>query len=267
MQQKITTDMADELFGARRSAAAALPAGVRVVTARSGGVAVTRVRISRAGLARPKGRYVTLDTPALSILDERDEHLIQLAAAELRALLPAQGPVLVVGVGNRQVTADALGPRTVQQVLVTAGAQRQAPLQQVRPVYAVAPGTAAATGIPLEQLAAALVQAVQPAAVLCVDSLASAEPERLGRSLQFSDTGLCPADPQSGKSLTARQLGVPVVAAGVPTLTRYPQSGDLVITPRALDSVVQHGAALLAAAINKALQPQFTVAQLCWMAN
>lgn len=269
MNRHITTDMADELFGRPRTghSEAHLPAGVQLVTARSGGVTVTRVRISRSGLARPKGRYVTLDTPALSILDERDEHLITLAADELRALLPARGPVLVVGVGNRRVTADALGPRTAQRVLVTAGPARAVPLQQLRAVYAVSPGVAAATGIPLAQLLAALVASVQPAAVLCVDSLASAEPERLGRSVQFSDTGLCPADPLSARNLTAERLGVPVIAAGIPTLARYEKGGDLVITPRALDSVVERGSALLAAAINKALQPQFTVAQLCWLAN
>ncbi len=269
-RQRIVTDMADELFGhgrIRTGPGSHLPAGVRLVTARSGGVTVTRVRVTRSGLARPKGRYVTLDTPALSLLDERDEHLIGLAAGELRGLLPPDGPVLVVGVGNRRVTADALGPRTAQKVLVTAGPARAVPLEGVRPVYAVAPGVAAATGIPLAQLLAALVQSVRPAAVLCVDSLASAEPERLGRSLQFSDTGLFPADPANARHITADRLGVPVVAAGVPTLCAAREGDDLIVTPRALDSVIAQGSALLAAAINKALQPQFTVAQLCWLAN
>lgn len=269
-RQRIVTDMADELFGhgrIRTGPGSHLPEGVRLVTARSGGVTVTRVRVTRGGLARPKGRYVTLDTPALSLLDERDEHLIGLAAGELRGLLPPDGPVLVVGVGNRRVTADALGPRTAQKVLVTAGPARAVPLEGVRPVYAVAPGVAAATGIPLAQLLAALVQSVRPAAVLCVDSLASAEPERLGRSLQFSDTGLFPADPANARHITADRLGVPVVAAGVPTLCAAREGDDLIVTPRALDSVIAQGSALLAAAINKALQPQFTVAQLCWLAN
>lgn len=113
------TDMADELYAA--PACSALPGGVRVATARHDGVTVTRVEIAREGLERPRGRYVTLEVPRVSVLDERDSSVIEQAAAELRALLPPEGPVLVLGVGNRRVTADALGPRTVQKIFVTMG--------------------------------------------------------------------------------------------------------------------------------------------------
>ena len=160
-----STDMADELFGARQEAGSA--AGVRLATMRQGGVVVTRVEIARDGLARPRGRYVTLETPSVSLLDERDNTVIELAAAELAALLPPEGPVLVLGIGNRQVTADALGPRTVQHVLVTMG--HTLPLKGIRPVAAVAPGVSQAAGISLQALAGALVGAVRPAAatVIC----------------------------------------------------------------------------------------------------
>ncbi len=205
------TDMADELFGRQTADSGA---GVRLATLRQGGVTVTRVEIARDGLARPRGRYVTLETPSLSLLDERDNAVIELAAAELDALLPPEGPVLVLGVGNRRVTADALGPRTVQQVLVTMGAGHGLPLQGIRPVAAVAPGVSQAAGISLQALA-----------------------------------------------------GVPVVAAGVPTLMEAAEGKDLVVTPRALDSVIAHGAALLGSAINRALQPRFTINQLCWLAG
>ena len=114
------TDLADELFG--QPGKTALPAGVRVATARQGGVTITRVEIAREGLARPRGRYVTLEVPSVSLLDERDSAVIEAAAAELRPLLPPEGPVLVLGVGNRRVTADALGPRTVQKAAHRTGA-------------------------------------------------------------------------------------------------------------------------------------------------
>lgn len=257
------TDLADELFGA--SGAPQPPAGVRLATARHGGVTVTRVEIAREGLARPRGRYVTLEVPSVSILDERDEEVIEITASELRALLPAAGPVLVLGVGNRRVTADALGPRTVQKVLVTMGAQHRLPMQGIRPVAAVAPGVAAATGLSLQQLAGALVQAARPAALVCVDSLCSAEPQRLGRTIQLSDTGLHPAQPDSARHLDAARLGVPVVAAGIPTLMESDEGKDLVVAPRDLDGVIAHGAALLGTAINRALQPRLSIAQLCWL--
>lgn len=255
------TDLADELY---RAPGAALPAGVRMATARRGGVTITRVEIAREGLERPRGRYVTLEVPRVSLLDERDERIIEPAAAELRALLPPEGPVLVLGVGNRRVTADALGPRTIQKIFVTMG-QRAVPVRGIRPVAAVAPGVSAATGLSLQQLAGALVREIRPSALLCVDSLCSAEPERLGRTLQFSDTGLYPAQPDSSRHLDTKALGLPVIAAGIPTLMHAEEGKDLVVAPRELDSVIAHGAALLAAAINRALQPQLSLAQLCWL--
>ena len=98
-----------------------------------------------------------------------------------------------------------------------------------------------------------------------MDSLCSAEPERLGRTLQFSDTGLHPAQPDHSRHLDSARLGVPVLAAGIPTLMQAEEGRDLVVTPRDLDGVIAHGAALLGAAINRALQPKLSVAQLCWL--
>ena len=257
------TDLADELFG--QPGGTALPAGVRVATARQGGVTITRVEISREGAGAAAGPVCDAGgSPSVSLLDERDSAVIEAAAAELRPLLPPEGPVLVLGVGNRRVTADALGPRTVQKVFVTMG-PRTVPVQGIRPVAAVAPGVSAATGLSLQQLAGALVRELRPAALLCVDSLCSAEPERLGRTLQFSDTGLHPAQPDHSRHLDAARLGVPVLAAGIPTLMQAEEGRDLVVTPRDLDGVIAHGAALLGAAINRALQPKLSVAQLCWL--
>ena len=259
------TDMADELFGPGGRGGEG--GGVRLASLRRGGVTITRVEVARDGLARPRGRYVTLETPRLSLLDERDTPVIEATAAELRALLPPAGPVLVLGVGNRRVTADALGPRTVQHVLVTMGAGHGLPIRGIRPVAAIAPGVSQAAGISLQALAAALVGAIRPAALICVDSLCSSEAERLGRTIQLSDTGLAPAAPGSSRHLDAAGLGLPVIAAGIPTLMESDEGHDLVVTPRALDSVIAHGSALLGAAINRALQPRLTVNQLCWLSS
>ena len=117
----------------------------------------------------------------------------------------------------------------------------------------------------LRQLAAAMIDAVRPAALICVDSLCSAEAARLGRTIQFSDTGLHPADARHARHLDAAALGVPVIAAGIPTLMMAQEGKDLVVTPRELDSVIAHGSALLAGILNRALQPRLSVAQLCWL--
>ena len=100
------TDLADELFG--QPGKTALPAGVRVATARQGGVTITRVEIAREGLARPRGRYVTLEVPSVSLLDERDSAVIEAAAAELRPLLKGyEGRVCTIDAGK--ISEEELG--------------------------------------------------------------------------------------------------------------------------------------------------------------
>ena len=168
---------------------------------------------------------------------------------------------------GHQVTVLEHMDKPAQKILVTMGPQHTLPVRGSRPVAALAPGVSGDTGLTLRQLAAAMVDAVRPAALTCVDSLCSAEAARLGRTIQFSDTGLHPADARHARHLDAAALGVPVLAAGIPTLMDSDEGADLVVTPRALDSVIAHGSALLDGAINRALQPRLSVAQLIWLAG
>lgn len=256
----VYTDIAPEIYPPGRGRT---PEGVRCTVHQAGACRITRVQIEREGLARPAGRYVTVETPRAAALDEQDEALTALLARELAALLPP-GPVLVVGVGNRRVTADALGPRVAGQVLVTRGLETVAAPLGLRTVASIAPGPGGVTGLELAGIAAALAAQMQAAAVLAVDSLACADPQRLGRSVQLCDAGLRPAG-DARRSLTRRTVGVPVVALGIPTqLDAAALCGvpGLVVTPRDLDGLIRRGAALLARAVNRALQPRLTPAEL-----
>ncbi len=261
------TDFADELYGEGRGQ---VPPGVTVTTAHCGSITLTRVHICRPGLARPMGRYITLELPKGQFPDDRNHRLAGALASELRSLLPTAGLVLVAGVGNRRVTADALGPRTAGQILVTrcSGGLSACGLG-LRPVAAVAPGAAGITGIPLIQVLRGLVQQLKPAAVLCVDSLTSSDPVRLGRTIQLSDAGLCPAQP--GKAaITRQQLGVPVIALGLPTLAdgeNFCGRPGFILCPQDLDVLVRRGSALLALSVNRALQPSLSLPELCWLSN
>ena len=191
------------------------PNKVRLATARHGGVTVTRVEIAREAQP-PQGRYVTLEMPSVSVLDERDAAVIEVCARELRAPLPPEGPVLVLGVGNRRITADALGPRTVQRILVTMGAGAAPPVRGLRRWQPLRPG-GGSHRLSLQQLAAALVGQRSPGGGGLRGQSLSAEGQRLGRTVQFSDSGLYPAQADH-RHLTRDTLGVPVVAAGIPTL-------------------------------------------------
>ena len=264
----IYTDMADELY---KKGKGSVPAGVQIHTAHSGSITLTRVQISRSGLARPAGRYSTLEVPSIAAMDDKDERFISAVAGELRSMLPQAGLVLVVGVGNRRVTADALGPRAAGNVLITRGLAPATESLGLRAVAAISPGASGTTGISLIHVLSALVRTLKPAALLCVDSLCSSDPARLGRTVQISDTGLCPSRPGSSRCITRAMLGVPVLAVGIPTLMEADEAlggrKGFVITPRELDSVVRKGSNLLGLAINKALQTKLSIAELCYLAN
>lgn len=256
------TDVAAELYGERRGS---VPQGVKVHTARAAGVRLTRVEITRAGLRRAPGTYITLDMPPLAGIDAQDEAFVHAVASQLRALLPARGPVLVAGIGSAAVAADALGPATARLVFATP-ARAQADGVALRAVAAFAPGTESDTGLATLQTLRGLAAACSPAAVLCVDSLCTASPWRLGRSVQLSDAGLFP---RGGTALCRAALGVPVVAAGVPTLmeVRCAHAAPMLMAPKDVDAVVRRGARLLALAVNKALQPALRVDELAFLTS
>ncbi len=258
------TDFADEIFS-RGSKTIELPKGVTLASAHAHGVTITRVEIKRDGLIRPKGRYITLETPAISLLDKNDEHVIGIISNAITTLLPKEGKVLVVGVGNPNITADALGPCTAQKVYIAPTHNLQN--HHLRKVCSVSPSVSAKTGIPLTEMLCAIVERTKPAAVLCIDSLMSTETARLGRTIQCTDTGLMPSDKTHAKHITEDVLGVPVIAVGIPTLMQTKYGEDFILVPRTLDEAIAQGSALIAAAINRALYPQFTVSQLAWLAQ
>lgn len=268
--KKPYTDIAAELYAESRGS---VPAGVRTHTASASGIRLTRVDILRAGLRRAKGSYITLDMPHFARIDPQNETFVHAIASQLRALLPAEGAVLVAGIGNRAVTPDALGPATADKVFVTAQTQAETPDHEevpLRTVASVSPGVAGATGLATADVLRALARQMHPAAVLVVDSLCTGTPGRLGCSVQISSAGLCP---QSAPELTQHTLGVPVVAVGVPTVTHLPGAstpdGDapLLVTPKDIDTIVARASALLALAINKALQPALSVGELSFLTS
>lgn len=260
------TDIASEIYEPSKGS---IPPGVKIRTGKNGPLTLTRVEITRQGLARPAGRYSLLEMPELTTIEAQNKQYCTAVAGEIRAMLPAVGPVLVVGIGNREMTADALGPRTADGVWVTRGLDRSGELD-LREVACISPGASGATGISLALWLSGLVRSIKPAAIICVDSLCTSDPARLGRSVQISDTGLCPTRPQSSKCITRAMLGVPVLAVGVPTIMEADaltgRSG-LAVVPTQLDSVIKNGSGLLSLAINKALQPRLSLAELCYLTS
>lgn len=256
------TDLAAEWAGRQDQA----PVGVRHDERQRRGVTVKSVEIqtleAAQDLGRAQGRYVTLEPKPFSspVRDLAAE--AEALAEELQMLLPKEGPVLVVGLGNQGITPDALGPAAAQGVFVTRHLREHLShlpgMGELRCVCSIAPGVLGQTGIEAAEMTSALVERLHPAAVVAIDALAAAEPERLGKTVQLSDTGIVPgsgvANHRAG--LSQGTLGVPVIAVGVPTVSEMAVGESTVmVTPREIDNVIHNAAELLSLGISLALQP------------
>lgn len=248
---------------------------------------ITEIRIAedRHGvpIGKKRGRYITLEGTALSRFSDQYEAMAKELSEELCALLPpGEGQVLVVGLGNNDITPDALGPQTAARVLATRHLRRELAkedefLAGLRPVSVLASGVLGQTGIETAELVDALHDRIQPTAILAVDALACSDLSRLGTTIQLSDAGISPGSGVQNKrqELSAATLGVPVIAVGVPTvvdmhtivssLTNAPVKRELpnmMVTPRDVDKLTERAARLIACGINLALQPQMSFADV-----
>lgn len=230
------------------------------------GISVSRIRVlSDHAVERfesPKGTYVSLTLPSRITEMERDP-LAGLIARELERMLPkTAGSVFAVGLGNEKVTVDALGPCTASHLLPT----RHLAQKRLTSVAVIAPGVPAGSGLETAERVAALVKTIRPRAVLLIDSLVSRHPERVGRVIQLTDTGILPGSGTRGRptAVNAASLGVPTVALGVPMAASSEQQGaeDFLLIPPDLDLLLEETAYLLGYSINCALQPQLDPADI-----
>ena len=250
--------------------------GVAVQESARCGFPVTAVAVTdEAGakvIGQPIGRYATVDLrPYFRRETDFFRRGCRCLSIELRNLLPShlERGVLVAGLGNRAMTADAIGPLALENLLVTRHMVRRQP-QQFRhftPVAAVATGVLAATGMEtLEHLRGA-VETLWPAAVIAVDALAARERTRLCATVQMGNTGLVPGSGVGNhrKAVNAETLGIPVIALGVPTVIEVShlggaQAGEaLFVTPRDIDAKVRELSRLIGYSITLALQEGLTV--------
>ncbi len=196
-------------------------------------VHITRVVISSKNGAKamnkPMGNYITLEAPAMQEADD-DYHreISQELAKQIRSILPGvdtEQSILVVGLGNRDVTADALGPGVIDNLFVTRHIVKEYGKaaynkERMNMVSGIVPGVMAATGMEAAEIVKGVVEQTQPDLVIVVDALAARSTKRLNRTIQVTDTGIQPGSGVGNhrNALTKDNLGVPVIAVGVPTV-------------------------------------------------
>ena len=256
------------------------PRDVVCETQQSGSLTLHRTRIltplGERQTGKPRGRYVTATLPSLTDHEGDLTAHAALIGGELAAMIPPEGTVLVVGLGNRTVTPDALGPATAQLVLATRHVRgefaRTAGLTDLRPTAVITPGVLGQTGTESSETVRGVCREIHPAAVIVVDALAAASAGRLGRTVQLCDSGIAPGSGVGNdrRPLNREVLGVPVIGVGVPTVIDAVLEGcdaPLFVTPREVDVMISRAARLLAMSIHVALQPNYSPVELMEVAR
>jgi len=206
--------------------------GVEIETSRcdENDVEVTKIRIvNDAGVAKmqkPIGCYISISSAALRYNNiSAHEHIIGLLAQHIGDICAdfSKGTTLVIGLGNSNVTPDALGPKVVDKTLVTRHIMQNLPDQMqgnMMSVCALAPSVMGLTGIETAEIVRGLVAHVRPTLVIVIDALAARKVSRINSVIQLTDTGIAPGGGMGNNRmpLNAETLGVPVVAIGVPTV-------------------------------------------------
>lgn len=241
----VRTDLALEAREMVQSQAQALDAlsGVLAETEHNGALTITRVKVDEQGsqtLGKPQGEYITVEAPKTLFSDtDLQETMTRCVAEELRRLLgDCSGTALVVGLGNRDITADALGPLTVERLLVTRHLKEAFPrLDTMASVCALAPGVLGLTGIETAEIVRGVAERVHPDFILIIDALAARRMERVNTTIQLSDTGIRPGAGVGNHRLPLDEetLGVPVFSVGVPTVV-----DAATIASDALESLCRH---------------------------
>ena len=196
-------------------------------------IQITTVRImtenGAKAMRKPVGTYITMEAPNMTAPDEAYQMEIakELSAylEELINLEKKEYTVLVVGLGNREVTPDALGPFVVEELFVTRHLVKEygkfvLKNQSMNLVSAIAPGVMAQTGMETSEIVKGIVNEIQPDFIIAIDALAARNTKRLNRTIQIADTGINPGSGVGNhrNGITKETMGVPVIAIGVPTV-------------------------------------------------
>jgi len=204
--------------------------GIEVIEETEKNIKVTTVKVKNEDgakkIGKPKGNYITIDIPDFTAYDgETMDRVSQVVSEVLGRLIKidTEKTALIVGLGNWQVTPDALGPKVTEKIMVTRHLQTVMPEaidDSVRPVCSIVPGVLGVTGIETVEIIKGVVEKIKPDLVICIDALAARRVQRVNTTIQIGDTGISPGAGvgNNRKQINEENLGVKVIAIGVPTV-------------------------------------------------
>ncbi len=187
-------------------------------------------------LGKPVGTYITIESDELACLDTSfHEPMSKVLKSYMQDYLKDYRHVLFVGLGNREVTPDALGPLVVDNLCITRHLILEGLLEADYMYSSLAPGVMAQTGMETSGLLLGIVKEQKPDIIVVIDALAARNANRLNKTIQLSDTGIAPGSGVGNHraAINEESLGVPVIAIGVPTVISVPA-----IVDEAMDSIL-----------------------------
>ena len=270
---------------------------------------ITTIKITSdqgaAQIGKPRGTYITIESPPLKINDPYvKEEIISAMEKGLQTLIGGRvkpgDTVLLVGLGNWRATADSLGPKFIEYSPITRHYHQYAPdalVEGMRPTCGIAPGVLGITGLETFEVIKGVVEKVKPAAIIVVDALTAQNVDRIGSSVQMSDTGIQPGSGigNARHALTEQELGSPVIAVGCPTIVNAAviasqvvrkfcidsgisfdeiranntikeilsfYGGSLAVTPKEIDDIIENSSRIIAMGVASALFPGISQEQL-----
>ncbi len=274
----VRTDLAVECVDA---GSRSLPKGIKRKIRKSSVCTITEIIVEDelAGLriGKTKGRYITIETDRLSAHPSDFDEQAGNISDEISSLLKDADRILVAGLGNRNITPDALGPMAASQIIATRHIKGMSGLPPMSEVTVLSPGVTGQTGIEAAEQLSAACDLVRPSALVVIDALACSDISRLGTTIQITDTGISPGSGVQNrrKEISRATMNVPVIAIGVPTVIdmhtavenitgRAPEKHlpNMMITPRDVDELIRRTARLIAFAINKAVQKNLSSSEI-----
>lgn len=247
-----------------------------VVVKESGNITTVRVlnKKGEKALSKPVGDYITLKVKSfVNDTDIFDGRLDEFSNA-LNSILPGNiKSVLVAGLGNKNITADSLGPKVNNYVLSTrhimSGLKESSGFEKLFSVASIETGVLGETGIETAEIIKGIAAQIKPSCVIAVDALASSSMERLGTTVQFSNNGISPGSGVGNHrhEISNATIGVPVISIGIPTVVStsvisHSPDFEAYVTPREIDRISEQGAKLIGMGINVCFQKNISCEDL-----
>ncbi|MBE6729263.1 MAG: GPR endopeptidase [Ruminococcaceae bacterium] len=248
--------------------------GIVTDTEKKGILTVTRIKVTNEtgsrNLKKPIGNYINIDIPDLLYHGGDYIELENTLISELKRLSFKNNNFLVAGLGNRNITPDALGPAVAERILATRHISPylkvQTGLTELKNVSVIQPGVLGQTGVETVEILKGVINVCGAECLIIIDSFAAASEKRLGTTVQICDSGISPGSGVGNdrKEISENTVGIPVIAIGVPTcldaavLSNCSQTGKkapMIVTPREIDLLIDRASAVISNAVNCFLQP------------